>query len=245
MIQKEWFKDWFASEFYLKVYKHRNNLEAESFLQFIIDDLKIEKCSRILDAACGAGRHLAFLQKKGFNAFGFDLSLPLLKVAKREIENNTIINMDIRTVAFKQQFDYVFNLFTSFGYFETDDENFKFFVKIKDYLKHRGVIVFDYFNTDYLKKNLVQNSCKVIDDIKITETRNISSGRVNKIITLNNGIEEKSYVESVKLYSYFQLMENFEKLGYRIINKYGNYNGENFNIEKSERLILYLINEKC
>ncbi len=245
MTHTEWFKDWFASEFYLKVYKHRNNLEAESFLQFIINDLKIGKYSKILDAACGAGRHLAFLQKKGFNAFGFDLSLPLLKVAKNEIVNNYIINMDIRYTAFKQQFDFIFNLFTSFGYFETDKENFKFFADVKNHLKNNGVIVFDYFNSQFLIKNLVLNNSKYVDNIKITETRNISGGRVNKIITLNNGLEEKSYVESVKLYSYFQLMENFEKLGYRIINQYGNYNGENFNIEKSERLILYLINEKC
>lgn len=244
MTQNEWFKDWFASEFYLKVYKHRNNLEAESFLQFIIDDLEIEKKSKILDAACGAGRHLHFLQKKGFITYGFDLSLPLLKVAKKELIYNTILNMDIRNVAFKQQFDFVFNLFTSFGYFETDNQNFKFFSSIKNYLKNKGVIVFDYFNTEYLKKNLVLNSCKIIDDIKITEERNISDGRVNKIIILNNGLEEKSYVESVKLYSYFQLIENFEKLGYRIIKQYGNYNGEIFDIEKSERLILYLLNEK-
>jgi SAM-dependent methyltransferase len=94
----DWFKEWFASDFYQIVYKHRDNNDAKNFLELILSKIHIPKNSLILDAACGAGRHLKFLQEIGYtNVFGFDLSLTLLKSAKLNNVQN-IICADIRKV---------------------------------------------------------------------------------------------------------------------------------------------------
>ena len=81
---KNWYQEWFASEEYLLVYKHRNLADAEKLINFILSNIELESNSRILDIACGAGRHSFLLSKKGFSVFGFDLSKPLLLEAKKE-----------------------------------------------------------------------------------------------------------------------------------------------------------------
>ena len=127
MKDRDWFKDWFASEEYLTVYNHRDSEDAEQLSDLIIETIKPNTGAWILDAACGAGRHGLYFSSKGYNVFGFDLSNNLLLKAKSEARlrklNINLVQADIRKVCFKKRFFAVLNLFTSFGYFETDEEN--------------------------------------------------------------------------------------------------------------------------
>ena len=85
----EWFKDWFASEEYLKVYSHRNKDDADSLLKLILSNISIPPNASILDSACGNGRHSESLSKLGYNVIGFDLSKTLLQIAqKNKLANN-------------------------------------------------------------------------------------------------------------------------------------------------------------
>ncbi|HPN37229.1 MAG TPA: class I SAM-dependent methyltransferase [Melioribacteraceae bacterium] len=240
---KEWFKDWFASDYYQSVYKHRDNNDAKKFINFIFNNINFTNECYILDAACGAGRHLKYLDTLGYkNVFGFDLSLPLLKAAKSK-DVNKIINADIRNVFFKEKFDIILNIFTSFGYFDSDFDNFLFFQNAKLFLKQKGIIIFDYFNSNYLVKNLVVENNREIDDITINEKRNIINGRVEKEINIKSKNNTVSFIESVKLYKPDYLIDKFTEIGYKINSAYGNYTGELFNSEYSERIILFLNNE--
>ncbi len=239
--QKLWYKEWFASDLYMQVYKHRDYIEAESFLIFILETLNLSKNTTFLDAACGAGRHSNFLNDLGYNVVGFDLSKTLLKIASSNSKLKKFVNSDIRNIFFKKEFDVILNLFTSFGYFENDDENFAFFVNSKSFLKNNGYIVFDYFNNIFLTENIEPYSNRIQDGVTIKEHRYFADGRIIKEITIvDNNNNAQHFVESVKIYSFEQLSIMFSKIGYKIVKIFGGYSGQEFEEKKSKRLILVL-----
>lgn len=238
----EWFEDWFASEFYLDVYKHRNEEDAAKLLDLILRQTSIDKSKLILDAACGAGRHAVSLKKMGYRVVGFDLSLPLLKVASQNLadisEEIPFFRADLRDVCLRSEFDLVLNVFTSFGYFDTDEENFSFLKNSINFLQDGGHFVFDYINKHHLVKNLVPQSSKKVDKYNIDEKRQIKDNRVTKDIRITSAEQTYNFRESVKLYDSSRLIEKFGAIGYTIVETYGNYEGDTFDQDNSERLIV-------
>ena len=75
--QRAWFKEWFDTSYYHKLYEHRNEEEAESFITLLSDHLKLSKGSLILDLPCGRGRHAIFLEQLGYQVIGADLPVPV------------------------------------------------------------------------------------------------------------------------------------------------------------------------
>ncbi len=242
-MSSEWFKDWFASKDYLDVYSHRDSSDADNLLNLILNNLKLENNTRILDAACGAGRHSIKLAEKGFKITAFDLSESLLEIAKNEAKNKNLqidfINSDLRKFETNKKFDVVLSLFTSFGYFDTDEENFLFIKKAYNFLIKDGYYIIDFFNSEYVRNNLVSFSVKVINDKEIIEKRSIEKERVVKKIKIIGENREQNYVESVKLYSYNELVSNFKKIGFNEIQTFGNYSGEKFDQASSKRCIIF------
>jgi 2-polyprenyl-3-methyl-5-hydroxy-6-metoxy-1,4-benzoquinol methylase len=241
-MNKEWFKDWFASEEYLDVYSHRNAEDTDNLIKLILSEIEIIENANVLDAACGAGRHSVKLAEIGYNVTGFDLSETLLniaiKVAADRKLNINFVRADLRTFFTDVKFDLVVNLFTSFGYFHTDEENFAFASNAFKMLNKNGFYILDYLNKNYLEENLVGTTEKIFEDKQILERRSISGGRVIKKITINKENENSEFIESVKLYSYDELLSNFESIGYRKINVFGDYHGKEFQKESSERCII-------
>ncbi|MFA3783226.1 class I SAM-dependent methyltransferase [Melioribacteraceae bacterium 4301-Me] len=241
---KDWYKSWFNSPFYLTVYNHRDTHDAEKLLDLILRYINPNSELKVLDTACGAGRHAIYLAEKGFDVYGFDLSKTLLLEAIKKAElgniNVKFLLTDIRAACFKIKFDIILNLFTSFGYFENDNENFRFFIKAKSFLAKEGVLIIDYFNPKYLKKNLIDYSEKNINSIIIKEKRYFQGERVNKSIEIISEKNTYHFEESVALYNYDYLKRKFEEMGYKIVKQWGNYDGDSFNEEVSERIILVL-----
>ena len=239
---QNWFKDWFGSKEYLNVYNHRNNEDAEKLINTILDNVNISEDAEILDAACGSGRHSILLARKGFRVTAFDLSEELLKVAKKNAADENLIiefiEADIREFSIDKKFSLVLNVFTSFGYFEDDTENFSFFDKLNKLLFKDGYFVFDYLNQNFVTENLIPNSEKEINGKNIFEERTIEKGRVVKKITIDSGTEKKEFYESVKLYSPKKIIERIEAGKLEVENIFGNYSGDSFDENKSERLII-------
>lgn len=240
---ENWFKDWFSSEEYLSVYQHRDDEDATKLLELILRQTKLTQQNSILDAACGAGRHYIYLASRGFKVIGFDLSKTLLLKAKenarkRSVENNFVC-ADLRNICFRKRFDLIINLFTSFGYFKNDEENFKFINTAYSLLNENGFYVLDYFNKNYLVSNLTEESEKIIDNKIITERRKIVNDRIIKEIHIKNGLEEQHFVESVRLYSKKEIDTEFNKIGFTPVSVFGDYDGTNYDEQNSSRLILF------
>ena len=122
--RKEWFDEWFNSPFYHILYKNRDDSEAQSFIQNLSQHLDFQQKHKILDLACGKGRHSIYLNKLGFDTVGVDLSEESIHFAKQfENERLKFVKHDMRNVFRAETFDYVLNMFTSFGYFATEAEN--------------------------------------------------------------------------------------------------------------------------
>ncbi|MDQ7816795.1 MAG: class I SAM-dependent methyltransferase [Melioribacteraceae bacterium] len=239
-MEKDWFKDWFASEEYNSVYNHRDEDDAKKLIDLILSHITLNNNSLLLDAACGRGRHLNYLASLKLNVIGFDLSMQFLfQVKQKSLKvNPAIFRADIREVCFKKKFDLVLNLFTSFGYFETDEENFRFVKKTFSFLNDNGYYVLDYLNKSYLTQNLIPYSKRLIGDIVLEEFREIKNDRVIKKILIERGGKKKIFHESVKLYSKDFLLEQFISFGYSYFKLFGDYEGHPYDEIKSERLIM-------
>lgn len=239
----EWYKEWFDDD-YLKVYSHRNDEDAKTLIETVLKYIDIEKNAFVLDAACGAGRHSRLMAEYGFRVIGFDLSESLLKAANENRKKNEVyfhlVKSDFRQIFFKNKFDLILNLFTSFGYFESDEENFKFVTNAYRFLNRGGYYIFDFINKDFLTDNLIADTRKNIKGIEIFEKRKIENNRVIKNIILDNQGKKKEYIESVKLYDSEELIDAFKKIGYKIKKIFGDYKGSEFILKESQRLVIIL-----
>lgn len=236
---KNWFKDWFASEYYLAVYAHRNELDANNLVKLITDNISIKDNYYVLDAACGNGRHSQTFAKMGCNVVGFDLSKQLLAEAKKQKYSNlNFLCADIRKVPLKKNFDIILNLFTSFGYFSSDTDNMLFIKYASSNIKQNGYLVFDYLNPAFVRNNLVNSSSKSINNLEITEKRQIKENRVEKEIIITDENNLHRFYESVHLYSYNQIVNMFMNYEFRVSKLFGNYFGDEYSEKDSERMII-------
>ena len=237
-----WYKDWFNSEYYLRVYKHRDESEAERLVLLIEKSVNLESQSSVLDMACGAGRHAIAFAKKGYKVTAVDLSQRLLEEAKKNaIDAGVNINFvlsDILNFQTAKKFDLAVNLFTSIGYFETDEENYDVIEKANSLLKEDKYFVLDYFNKDFLLNNLIPTSIISENGLKITQNRSIEGNRVVKKIIIENDGSLQEFYESVRLYSFEETKSIVERAGFKIIKEVGDFYGNTFKKETSPRLIL-------
>jgi SAM-dependent methyltransferase len=237
----DWFKTWFESDEYLQLYRHRNFKDAQLLSNLILAHISSTGKKRALDLACGNARHALFLADAGFHTVGIDLSNKLLSKASENIaasrNNIHLVRADIRMLPFKKSFDIITNLFTSFGYFQQDDENFLIFDNAGKLLSRNGLFIFDYFNTTYLKEHLVPLSLQDTDTGSVTQKRSITKGRVEKIIEIRSNGKVREFRESVKLYTADELIANLKEAGLSPWKIFGDYNGAPFDEHNSNRFV--------
>jgi cyclopropane fatty-acyl-phospholipid synthase-like methyltransferase len=192
--------------------------------------------------ACGAGRHAIILARKNFNVTAVDLSENLLAIAKKTAdEENLSINFvhsDIRKFETMDKFNLVLNLFTSFGYFETDKENFAILQKAYNLLVDDGYFILDFFNSQFLQQNLVEFSVENVGGAEIHQYRKIKDNRVTKKIVITKDGTLSTYEESVRLFTKDELVCATTKIGFDIYKTFGDFLGNKFDNLKSPRLIL-------
>ena len=101
---------------------------------------------RVLDVACGAGRHARAFEAAGARCVGLDLSMALLRVA-RGVTGAPLVRADMRALPIRPgSMDLTVNLFTSFGYFERDAEHTAALHEMVATLRPRGWFVIDFLN---------------------------------------------------------------------------------------------------
>ena len=235
---KDWFTSWFDSPYYHILYKDRGYDEAQTFMANLTSNLNIPEGGKILDLACGKGRHSVYLNRIGYNVTGIDLSPHSIALAK-QYENDTL-NFDVHDMSkpYSQQFDAVFNLFTSFGYFENEKDNLNTIKAIKANLKENGVGVIDFMNVDYVIDNLVTENIKTVDGISFNQKRYVEDGFVKKDILFSAQGKEHNYHERVRAFTLEDFKVLFKQAGVHLINVFGDYKLHKFDKKTSERLIL-------
>jgi SAM-dependent methyltransferase len=238
---QEWYKDWFNSPFYHKLYFDRDEAEAQRFINNLLEFLKPEPDSFLLDVACGKGRHSRFLASKGFDVTGIDISIDSIQYAKQfETDRLHYFQHDMRLPAWVNYFDYAFNFFTSFGYFPTRREHDDAMRTIGQSLKSTGIVLFDYLNVHYVEERLVHNEVKKIDDTVYEIHRWHDENFFYKKITITDPALQKptTHIEKVAKFSLgdFTDMLSFQKM--QVEQVFGDYSLNGYNVKTTPRMIV-------
>jgi SAM-dependent methyltransferase len=233
--ETQWFQQWF-DENYLVLYRHRDRSEAEGHVRLIIDTLNPSRDITILDLACGEGRYSVLFDEMGYRVTGLDLSEVLVARGREKYPQLDLRVGDMRRIP--GAFDLILSLFTSFGYFETDEENEEVVRSVYKALNPGGVYWLDFLNAREVESNLVPESVSQLSPgVRVIENRKIENGRIIKNIHFKNNSEEKCYTESVRLFTCDQLKKMFEKFGFQLKHCFGDYRGSQWTPE-SPRTIL-------
>ncbi|UJF32046.1 class I SAM-dependent methyltransferase [Paenibacillus hexagrammi] len=234
-----WYQESFGND-YLVVYKHRDLQGAYHEVKKMIDWLQLEQGAEVLDLCCGMGRHSMALAEFGYKVTGVDLSEVLLQEAVKLDTDSHVewLRGDMREVPLERQFDAVVNLFTSFGYFDEDEQNERVFHEIHRLLKPGGKYIVDFMNPAYVKVHLVPQSERTEEGMTIRESRSIEDGCVRKRIVISEqGKPERHYVEQVKLYGREAFEAMLTSAGLQLDHVYGGYDGQAYDEANSSRMI--------
>ena len=218
-----WFKHWF-NEDYLELYPHRDEAEAQRCISLIRSTLPWQDGWRALDVACGAGRHARALELAGALTFGVDLSMPLLQIA-RQVSGARLVRSDMRALPVRRgSMDLVVNLFTSFGYFETDREHRVALDEMCGALRSSGWFVIDYLNAPRVRDTLIPLEHALLGGVHAEVTRTVEEEGtvvVKRIVTEDG----RRFRERVRLFSPADLSTMLADSGVVVRHRFGDYDG--------------------
>jgi len=241
MPGQAWYKDWFNSPFYHKLYFDRDELEAEAFIKKLVQHLQPAPGSRMLDVACGKGRHSKTLASMGYMVTGIDISADSIRYA-RQFENDHLdfFVHDMRLPFYANYFDLAFNFFTSFGYFKTRREHDDAIRTIAQSLKKGGRLVIDYLNVHYAEERLVHREEKEIDGTHYSIHRwDDETHFYKKIIVTDTTLKEPLvYTEKVAKFSLGDFTDMLSFQGLQVQEVFGDYDFNNYDVKKTARLII-------
>lgn len=239
--QEAWFSTWFDSPYYHILYSNRDDHDAREFIDNLLTLLHPKPHEKILDLACGKGRHSRYLNKKGFDVTGIDLSEQSIAYA-RQYENERLHFdvHDMREVYKPESFDFVLNLFTSFGYFENETENVVALCSAAKSLKHGGKLVIDFMNTNRTIEHLVAQESKVVQGVEFDIHRGVENGFIVKKIRFYDDGQEHQYEERVRALRKEDFLEYFSMAQLRLVDIYGDYSLRPYEEATSDRMIFVL-----
>ncbi len=237
---QNWFESWFDSPFYHKLYQNRDFAEAEFFIQNLVNFLDLNRSEKVLDLACGKGRHAYFLSQLGLDVLGLDLAENSIKEANK-IHSHARLKFDVhdmREVYKNEKFDYIFNLFTSFGYFDDESDNLKVLKSINSMLEPDGKLVIDFMNATKVINNLVQKEEKLCENTLFSIERKYDGKHIFKNISFANEGKYYNFTERVQALKLADFNILLEKAGFILLNTFGDFSLGDFDEENSARLIL-------
>jgi SAM-dependent methyltransferase len=231
----EWFEEWFGEE-YLRLYPHRNDTEADRAVALIHRTVPFQPDWRVLDVACGAGRHARAFETAGARCTGLDLSPTLLRLA-RQVTKAPLVRADMRWLPIRPgSMDLTVNLFTSFGYFDHDAEHTAALEEMITTVRQGGWFVIDFLNPAAVRRQLVPEETLEMAGSTVQVSRSVSpDGRyVCKSIRAAEG---RQFRERVRLFEPEQMSAMLEAAGVSVEFRFGDYDAKPL-LQDSPRTIL-------
>lgn len=240
MASTEWFASWFDSPWYPILYRHRDHREAEAFIGALLRHLNAPPGAQFLDLACGRGRHSRFIHEQGYQVLGLDLSPASIADAQAFAAQGLRFGVHDMRDPFPGNFDYILNLFTSFGYFSDQRENLKVLRNVKAALRPGGSFVLDFMNADRALRLLVPEEEQEVDEkLRFAIRRRVENGIIVKEIKVILPEEEHRFEERVQALTEADFKQLFEEAGLNAVECWGDYAGNAYNPQDSPRMIWF------
>jgi SAM-dependent methyltransferase len=233
-----WYASWFDTPYYHILYKDRNYREAQIFMDNLTHYLNLPEKAKVLDLACGKGRHAIYLNQLGYDVIGADLSENSIAEANKNANETLHFVVHDKRIPFEEKFDAIFNLFTSFGYFEAEEDNLKTLIAIKESLSDYGFAVIDFMNVHSVLENLIPEETKEVDGIAFHIKRYLADSFIIKEIDFEDQGQKYHFEEKVKAYTLDDFKSMMDQAGIYLLDTFGDYKLKKFHKNTSERLIM-------
>jgi SAM-dependent methyltransferase len=216
----EWFEEWFGEE-YLRLYPHRDDVEAERAVALLVGATGLQPRWRVLDVACGAGRHTRAFRDAGARCVGVDLSAALLRVA-RTVTDAPLVRADMRALPIRPgSMDLTVNLFTSFGYFAHEAEHVTALQEMVETVRPGGWFAIDFLNPATVRTRLIPCERLALQgrDVEVTRSLSPDGHYVSKTIHTQG----RSFVERVRLFEPGEIEAMLGRAGVIVRRRFGDY----------------------
>lgn len=241
MSSNAWYKRYFGPD-YLRIYRLADTPDQ---LDFLAREVTLPPGGRLLDVCCGHGRHATVLAQWGLHVTGFDLSAPFLQVARERARQEGVplelVRADVRAFPFRTAtFDMAISMFTSFGYFEDDQENAWVLHEVARVLKPEGRYILDLANLDFVRHQPPASQWEHEGArVHTTYIYNEASRRAItcRTATFPNGRTEV-YESSVRMYEPEEIKQLLLQAGLRPHKVYGSYDGEPLHPSRKRMILL-------
>jgi SAM-dependent methyltransferase len=244
----QWYKEIWNLDIQNLSWVENTKLEVD----FLIDVMQLSGTEKILDLACGYGRHSIELAKRGFSVVGIDITSDYINEAKRLslIDNLNIdfICSDLRDISYKNEFDVVLNIADgAIGYLEDDLENIKIFDLISSSLKNGGKHFMTICNADHAEKyfpkrhwDIGNKTVSLLEFHWDRKTRRMLYGRWN-IIFGEPAVKPESLDAhlSIRLYSFIEITNILKDRNMKIIKTFGNFHKDITISNRNIEMLLY------
>jgi len=236
---RQWFEDWFNSDYYHLLYDNRDVNEAAIFLDNLLEHFNPSNNAHFLDLACGKGRHARYLADKDYFVTGLDLSEASIITAS-EYENDRLefFIHDMRNAFRVNYYDVVLNLFTSFGYFNTDREHINTLKNVEKGLHPGGLFVLDFLNAKKISQSLVPEERLEKYGMHFDIMRAMDDQWIIKEIYIEDGDENYMFREQVRNFNVDALKSMATEVGLVVTDLFGSYSLDSFAPSISDRCIL-------
>lgn len=209
----------------------------------LVEMLELSQPMRILDLACGFGRHANRLAALGHKVTGIDLTPGFLEIARRSAQERGVSvdyrQGDMRKLDFNGAFDRILMLFTAFGYF-SDEENLDVLRRIARALKPGGLLAFDIQNRDvflvgYKENMITEKEGNLMIDRHYYDTE---SGRLyNRRIVIREGVRrDKPFF--VRMYNPTEIRAVLAQAGLETRKMFGDWECNPLSIESCRMIII-------
>ena len=244
-----WYTQFFKRD-YLRIYGHtlqqdRTDLET----QFIIHALDLQPHHHVLDLCCGQGRHSIALAKTGLSITGVDLSQEMLAIARSSAEEADVtLNLhqaDMRNLPnhLSNKFDAVINMFSSFGYLESEDDDQQVLHQIHKALNPGGKLLMDLLNREWVIINNEEFDWHQHQDGRIVlERRQLNLATSTNHLTyteiLPDGVRHEMSNLKMRLYTLTELTKMLANAGLTLQTTYGGFQAEPYSVNTRRMIIV-------
>jgi SAM-dependent methyltransferase len=247
MSDAPWYRSFFGDD-YLEVYgPHFSPEGAEREAGFVERALGLRPGERVLDLCCGPGRHALVLAGRGLQVTALDLSQQYLErvaaeASRRGIEIETV-HADMREPGFEDRFDGVINMYSSFGYLESEAEDAKVLRGVARALRPSGRALFDLINREWVIRNQVADDSHTGDDGTVyLEHRELdlvaSRNHVTFVAVAKDGSRRDLGGHHIRLYTLTEMIGMLSAAGLRFARAYGGYDGEEYAVDTRRMIVV-------